>query len=79
MKTVGDNVRCSKGNIIKLHDVCRSISTDEVVVIVSGMNKVHQLEGLGAVNDVTGCNDWLSIYPDGELEVLCNLRDGVQY
>ncbi|WP_020189700.1 hypothetical protein [Kurthia sp. Dielmo] len=53
MKTVGDNVRCSKGNIIKLHDVCRSISTDEVVVIVSGMNKVHQLEGLGAVLDGT--------------------------
>lgn len=75
---VGYNVKCSKGNTIKLHDVCRSLSTNEIVIVREGVNKTHQLKGLTADNTVTGAGDWLSVYPNGELEVLCNLTDGVK-
>lgn len=76
MKEIGYNVKCSKGVVIKLHDVCRSISTNEIVIIGEGVNKTHKIKGLVADNDVTGAGDWLTVYPDGELEVLCNLTDG---
>ncbi|MEK4425892.1 hypothetical protein [Solibacillus sp. FSL K6-1523] len=76
MKEIGYNVKCSKGNIIKLHDICRSISTKEIVIIGEGVNEVHQTRGLVADNEVTGAGDWLTVYPDGELEVLCNFTDG---
>lgn len=76
MKEIGYNVKCAKGNVIKIHDVCRSITTNEIVIVGEGVNKVHQIKGLVADNEVTGAGDWLSVYPDGELEVLCNLTDG---
>lgn len=76
MKEIGYNVKCSKGNDIKLHDVCRSITTNEIVIIGEGVNKTHKTKGLVADNEVTGTGDWLTVFPDGELEVLCNLTDG---
>lgn len=76
MKEVGYHVKCDKGNFIKLHDVCRAISTQEIVIIYEGVNEKHKIKGLVADNEVTGAGDWLSVYPDGELEVLCNLTDG---
>lgn len=78
MKEIGYNVKCSKGNIIKLHDVCRCTGTNEIIIVCESINKFHKFKGLSADNDITGSGDWLSVYPDGELEVLCNLMDGVE-
>lgn len=75
MKQVGYNVKCAKGNVIRLHDVCRSVSTGEILVVRECVNQAHEMEGLAADNDITGAGDWLDVYPDGELEVLCNLTD----
>lgn len=77
MKKIAYDVKCNVGNTIKLHDVCRSISTQEIIIVEEGVNKAHKLRGLVANNEVTGAGDWLDVYPDGELEVLCNLTDGV--
>ena len=77
LREIGYEVKCTKGNFIKLHDVCRCVSTNEIVIVGLGVNEVHQMKGLVADNEVTGAGDWLSVYPNGELEVLCNLMDGV--
>lgn len=74
-REVGYDVKCSKGNTIKLHDVCRSCSTGEIVIIQEGVNEHHELKGLVAVEVPGTSGDWLSVYPDRELEVLYNLAN----
>lgn len=71
-----DGSKNTKGEDIKLHDICRTVSTNEILIIVEGVNHHHKLKGLSAINDITGASDWLHIYPDGELEVLGNLAQG---
>lgn len=61
------------GEEVKLHDICKTSSTNEILIISEGFNHHHKTKGLVAENEVTGRKDWLSVYPDGELEVLANL------
>ena len=68
-----ESIKNTKGEDIKLHDVCRSVSTNEILIVVEAVNHHHKLRGLAVENEVTGAGDWLSVYPDGELEVLANL------
>lgn len=66
--------KSTKGVDIKLHDICRSVSTNEILIVVNAVNHFHKTKGLAVENDVTGAGDWLSVYPDGELEVIANLE-----
>ncbi|WP_336663256.1 hypothetical protein [Kurthia gibsonii] len=66
--------KSATGEEIKLHDICRSVSTNEILIVVKAVNHHHKLKGLAVENKVTGASDWLSIYPDGELEVIANLN-----
>lgn len=65
--------KSTTGKEIKLHDVCRAVSTNEILIVVEAVNHHHKIKGLAVENRVTGAGDWLSIYPDGELEVIANL------
>lgn len=66
--------KSTTGEEIKLHDICRSVSTNEILIVVEAVNHHHKLKGLAVENNVTGAGDWLSVYPDGELEVIANLN-----
>ena len=61
------------GEEIKVHDVCRATSTNEILIVVEAVNHHHKIKGLAAENTITGAGDWLSVYLDGELEVIANL------
>lgn len=63
-------VKDKNGKEIKFHDVVRD-SFGEVLLVVEGSNKSKN--GLGVSNNFIGANDWLDVYPDGELEVLGNV------
>lgn len=66
--------KSTKGVDIKLHDICRSVSTNEILIVVEAVNHHHKIKGLAVQNNVTGAGDWLSVYPDGELDVIANLN-----
>lgn len=66
--------KSTTGEEIKLHDICRSVSTNEILIVVEAWNHYHKSKGLAVENKVTGARDWLSVYPDGELEVIANLN-----
>lgn len=57
-KNAVDVVKDSKGNEIKLHDVCKNLATGEIVIVEEGTNKHHKTKGLVAINDVIGLQDW---------------------
>lgn len=69
-----DISKSTTGEEIKLHDICRSVSTNEILIVVEAVNHHHKIKGLAVENNVTGARDWLSVYPDGELEVIANLN-----
>lgn len=62
-------VKDKNGKEIKFHDVVRN-SLGEILLVVEGSNK--NKEGLGVANEFIDANDWLDVYPDGELEILGN-------
>lgn len=66
--------KSTTGEEIKLHDICKSVSTNEILIVVEAVNHHHKIKGLAVENNVTGAGDWLSVYPDGELEVIANLN-----
>lgn len=65
------NVFDIHGNQIKLYDVCKNITTDEIVLITEAINECG-VHGLSVTNKIAGIDDWLDVYPDGELEILGN-------
>lgn len=77
-KNAVDVVKDSKGNEIKLHDVCKVLATGEIVIVEEGTNKHHKTKGLIAINDVIGLQDWLDVYPSGTLEVVGNMAVSVE-
>lgn len=60
--------KSTTGEEIKLHDVFRSVRT------VEAFNHYLKIKGLAVENRVTGVRAWLSVYPQGELEVIANLK-----
>ncbi|MEG2294309.1 MAG: hypothetical protein RR936_08145 [Carnobacterium sp.] len=72
-KNVCKNVVDCNGKVIVDHDVCKVVSTGEVVIVEIGINEHHKTQGLAAINDVIGLKDWLDVYPDGALEVIGNM------
>lgn len=59
------------GKQIKLYDVCRNVTTNEVMLVTSAKNS-NGNTGLSVTNKIVGISDWLDVYPDGELEVIGN-------
>lgn len=59
------------GKQIKLYDVCRNVTTNEVMLVTSARNSNGSI-GLSVTNKIVGISDWLDVYPDGELEVIGN-------
>ncbi|WP_421000562.1 hypothetical protein ACOJIU_04270 [Carnobacterium maltaromaticum] len=72
-KNACENVVDCNGKVIVNHDVCKVVSTGEVVIVEIGINEHHKTLGLAAINDVIGLKDWLDVYPDGALEVIGNM------
>ena len=72
-KNACEKVVDCNGKVIVNHDVCKVVSTGEVVIIEIGINEHHKTQGLAAINDVIGLKDWLDVYPDGALEVIGNM------
>lgn len=59
------------GKQIKLYDVCKNVTTDEVMLVTNAKNSDGNM-GLSVTNEIAGISDWLDVYPDGELEVIGN-------
>lgn len=59
------------GKQIKLYDVCKNVTTNEVMLVTSAKNS-NGNTGLSVTNNIAGISDWLDVYPDGELEVIGN-------
>lgn len=72
-KNACEKVVDCNGKVIVNHDVCKVVSTGEVVIIEIGINEHHKTQGLAAINDVIGLKDWLDVYPDRALEVIGNM------
>lgn len=62
-----DSIRDISGIVIKEYDVCESITTKEVMIVVKDRN-----ENLIVRNNIIGLSDFLDVYPDGELRILGN-------
>ncbi|WP_421000046.1 hypothetical protein ACOJIU_12675 [Carnobacterium maltaromaticum] len=72
-KNACEKVVDCNGKVIVNHDVCKVVSTGEVVIVEIGINEHHKTQGLAAINDFIGLKDWLDVYPDGALEVIGNM------
>lgn len=59
------------GKQIKLYDVCKNVTTNEIVLIINAKNDNGNV-GLSVTNEIAGISDWLDVYPDGELEIMGN-------
>lgn len=60
-----------KGKEIKEYDVCRNLTTKEMMLVTKGTNMNGKTQ-LYVENDIIGLGDWLDVYPDGELEIVGN-------
>lgn len=60
-----------KDKEIKEYDVCRNVTTGEMMLVTKGTNMKGETK-LYVENNIIGLGDWLDVYPDGELEVLGN-------
>lgn len=59
------------GKQIELYDVCKNVTTNEVMLVTNAKNSNGNM-GLSVTNKIAGISDWLDVYPDGELEVIGN-------
>lgn len=59
------------GKQIELYDVCKNVTTNEVMLVTNAKNSNGNM-GLSVTNEIAGISDWLDVYPDGELEVIGN-------
>lgn len=62
-----DSIRDISGIEIKGYDICESITTKEVMIVVKDRNG-----NLIVRNNIIGLSDFLDVYPDGELRILGN-------
>lgn len=60
-----------KGKEIKEYDVCRNLTTKEMMLVTKGTNMNGEIK-LYVENNIIGLGDWLDVYPDGELEIVGN-------
>ena len=60
-----------KGKEIKEYDVCGNLTTGEMMLVKKG-STINGETKLYVKNNIIGLEDWLDVYPDGELEILGN-------
>lgn len=64
------------GKEIKVHDVCKNTTTNEIVLVVYGYN-YSRVCGLAVENKLAGIEDWLDVYPSETFEILGNAETSI--